>query len=242
MKNEITKQNISHIDVVILCGGKGTRLQKVINDRPKPMAQINEKPFLDIIINLFKNSGFKRFILCTGHKAEFISDYYAQLEDDVEIVISKENEPLGTAGAVKNAEDLIRSQTFMVVNGDSFCPVKLNELLAFHIRKKASLSITVVESDKTKEVGLIKLDESFRIRQFSEKTKVSGKAFTNAGIYIFEKQILSNMPKGKKISLEYDIFPCLVDSRCYGFVTNQGLIDIGTPERLKKARNMLGDT
>lgn len=88
------------VDVVILCGGKGTRLSEVVRDRPKPMSEINGRSFLDILIGYVSGFGFKRFILSVGYKADYIKDYYKNNRFSFEILFSRENEPLGTAGAL----------------------------------------------------------------------------------------------------------------------------------------------
>jgi len=115
----------SKIDVAILCGGLGTRLKNVINDRPKSMAEINGTPFLDLLIDHIAKFGFKHFILCTGHMGETIENRYAGKKPAINIEISREIQPLGTGGALKNGSQLITSNPFLVVNGDSFCAVDL---------------------------------------------------------------------------------------------------------------------
>jgi NDP-sugar pyrophosphorylase family protein len=231
------RQDTKDIDVVILCGGKGSRLQEAVSDRPKPMARIDERPFLDILIGFYKDLGLRRFVLCTGHKSECISSYYAERKDDVEIVISKEDEPLGTAGAVKNAEDLIRSRRFIVVNGDSFCPVDIEGFLKFHFEKEALMSIAVVESEDSSDKGSIRMDEFGKIEVFEEKKKTCGKVYVNAGIYLCERDVLSDIPEGRKCSMEYEIFPELTKRGLYGYAVEGDIIDIGTPRRLQKAKN-----
>ena len=123
------------VDVVILCGGKGTRLSEVVRDRPKPMSEINGRSFLDILIGYVSGFGFKRFILSVGYKADYIKDYYKNNRFSFEILFSRENEPLGTAGGVKQAENLVQSNPFLVMNGDSFCPVDLLQFLDFHSKR-----------------------------------------------------------------------------------------------------------
>lgn len=226
------------IDVVVLCGGKGTRLKEVVNDRPKPMAEINGHPFLDILIEYISSFGFRRFILCTGYMADFVRQYYSASETQVEIVFSPEDIPLGTGGAVKNAGKFIKSETFMVVNGDSFCPVKLSQFLDFHLVKDAIVSMVVTESEDVRDFGTICLDDSQRIVRFEEK-KEGKKSFINAGIYLFEKELFPIIPSNTKCSLEYDLFPALVKQKFYGYVTQEKLIDIGTPERYEQAKRIL---
>ena len=144
---------IQRTDVLILCGGKGTRLKEVMADRPKSMAANGDRPFLDILMEYFRHFGYRRFILCTGYMGHMIQSYIHTLYNDMEVVISHENHPLGTGGAVKNAETLIQSDPFLVVNGDSFCPVNLGDFLNFHMTRNAVMSMVVCESVPTKVSG-----------------------------------------------------------------------------------------
>ncbi|OGM62422.1 hypothetical protein A3A76_00340 [Candidatus Woesebacteria bacterium RIFCSPLOWO2_01_FULL_39_23] len=228
------------IDVVILAGGKGSRLRTIVSDRPKPMAEIEGKPFLDILLNHFRGMGLGRFILCTGERADFIEDYYKKKKEG-DISFSREPMPLGTGGAIKNAEALINSDPFFVVNGDSFCKVYLPQFTEFHKQKGALLSIVLIESDNTNEFGSVYLDHSNRIIGFEEKEEKNGISYINAGIYLFKKEILCMIPANTKYSLEYDLFPKLVGKEMYGFPTKAELVDIGTPARYEYAKRFFDD-
>lgn len=228
--------NLEEIDVVILTGGDGTRLRKVLSDRPKPMAEINKRPFLDILIDHISSYGFKRFILCTGYRADFIHEYYSHAKTSRKILFSEETIPLGTGGAVKNAEKFIQSNPFLVMNGDSFCPVNMYEFVDFHKQNDSLLSMVIVESENLKDFGLLVLDSSQKIINFKEKIEREGNSYINAGIYLFDKDVLSMIPQHVKYSLEYDLFPKLVGGKFYGFITKDNLMDIGTPERYEHAK------
>jgi NDP-sugar pyrophosphorylase family protein len=230
--------NNKDIDVLILCGGLGKRLRSVVSDRPKPMAEVGNAPFLDLLINYTSSFGFKRFILCIGYKGDFIKDYYSRKSNSFEMLFSEERKLLGTAGAIKNAEKLIQSNPFLVMNGDSFCKIDLNEFFNFHNSKKAILSIALTEIKENIDCGFIILDSSGKIESFIEKGKVEGSSYVNAGIYLFQKEILSLIPQNKSYSLEYDLFPILANGRIYGYITKNELIDIGTPERYEKAKRI----
>jgi NDP-sugar pyrophosphorylase family protein len=247
-----------NIDVVILCGGLGTRLENVVTDRPKSMALINNYPFMDILIGHVNMFGYNRFILCTGHMSEFIESYYEtrrkrdhslpistqatgigtrKIPSSIEILISKETCPLGTAGAIKNAEKLIHSRTFFVLNGDSFCPVNLTMFLDFHRKKSALLSLVTLHSKNPGDDGQIVLDDSGIVQCFTEKAQ-GGNGLISAGIYLFEKDVLKLIPSTSAYSLEHELFPNLIGKKFYGFLTEENLIDIGTPERLMEAKKL----
>jgi len=224
------------IDVIILCGGRGKRLRAIVNDRPKPMAEFDQRPFLSILMEYVASFGFQRFILCTGYMAETIRKYYSASSLPWEILFSEEKKALGTGGAIKRAESLIRSDPFIVMNGDSFCRLDLDKFVNFHLKKRALLSIALVDSKNNKNCGKVILDETQRIIRFKEKAISTVKHFNSVGIYLMDKDFFSYMKKGNKFSLEYDLFPCIIDKRCYGFKQDADLIDFGTPIGYKRAQ------
>ncbi len=227
------------MDAVILCGGKGTRLKSVVSDRPKPMAALNEKPFLELVINYAAGFGFRRFILCAGYMGELIEAHFAEARGDYEVVVAREAEPLDTAGAVKNAEHLIRTPRFLVMNGDSICNTDLRAFAAFHAAKKAVASVAVTKVDSPGAFGSIVKDENGRLLAFREKTG-AGTGYANAGIYIFEKTALAAVPAGVRYSMEKDFFPALAaGGGVYAYETAGRIFDIGTPEGYKEAGEKL---
>lgn len=228
------------MDVIILCGGQGTRLREVIDDRPKSMVEINGRPFLDILLDYVVRHGFSRFILCTGFKGDWIKKNYQNKRGGLTFVISDEDQPLGTAGAIKNAESLIESDLFLVLNGDSLCEIDIEDFIDFHIRKGALISVAVTRMESRAEYGVIRLDKNQKVIRFGEKIPARGNGLINAGIYVFAKKILEEIPAGQKLSLEYDLFPAILYKGLYAYVTERRLLDIGTPERLELARKYFG--
>ena len=232
--------SLSKIDVVILCGGFGKRLQNVVKDIPKPMAKIKRRPFLDILIDFIASYGFRRFILCTGYKADIIERYYRQRSDNLTIKFSREEKPLGTGGAIKNAENYIKSSPFLVANGDSFCKINLKEFVDFHFKKDAFISIAVTNTDICDDYGVITINGLQRIVEFDEKAKGYKNRLINAGVYLLQREVFSLMPKKDNFSIENDFFPKVIKKNLYAFETQESLMDIGTPERYKKAKHLLG--
>lgn len=228
---------ISNINAVILCGGKGIRLQSLVSDRAKPMALIGSKPFLDILIDYLADFAVSNVLLCCGFMAESITKYYRRNSKGMQISFSIEEKPLGTAGALKLAESRIKSNPFLVLNGDSICRVDLKDMLAFHLKHKASVTISLTKIENVRDFGSVEIDEKNKIKRFLEKKSSSAPGLINAGIYLFNREVLSMIPKNKKYSSEYDLFPQVKD--CYGYVTNSCLTDIGTKERYMKAQKTL---
>ncbi len=236
MAADITLKNIN---AVILCGGLGKRLRSVVGESQKIMAQVDGQPFLDILLTYLKIQGIKRVVLCTGYKADSVEHYYRENTQGLTIEFSREEEPLGTGGALKNAQNLIKSDSFFLLNGDSFCAADLNAFFDFHQIKKSMATVAVSKVTDGKDYGTITLDPNFKITAFKEKDQKSANAYVNAGIYCFNKQVFSLMPDQQKFSLECDLFPKLVNKDLYGFVIKEEFFDIGTPERYNQIKNIL---
>ena len=199
------------------------------------MAPVAGVPFLDFIIAYLLRSGIRDIVLCTGYRSDVIEKRYRRGVAGAKIVISREEKPLGTAGALKLAEAHIKIDPFLVLNGDSICAADLARLLRFHLNKKALASVVLTKDTGRRDAGTVLTDRSGRVVRFSEK---SGRgAFVNAGIYLLDRKVLALIPKGRKYSLEYDLFPGLKD--CYGSRSRAALLDIGVPERYKLAGKIL---
>jgi D-glycero-alpha-D-manno-heptose 1-phosphate guanylyltransferase len=224
---------------VILCGGEGKRLKGAVPDRPKPMAEVGGRPFLDIIIDYLENSGIKQITLCAGYMPGYIQDHYSKQKRKSRIAVSQENEPLGTAGALKHAEKLIACDPFFVLNGDSFIEADLSGMAEFHKRSRAAATILLSEARDARDFGSVLLGPGGKITGFSEKGQAASGGLVNAGVYLLAKKVLEMIPKGLKYSLEYELFPKI--EGLYGYVSGKGFIDIGTEERYEKAKTMFKD-
>lgn len=233
--------DIKQIDAVVLCGGLGTRLKSVLGATPKVMAQIDDKPFLDILVHHLKDQGIARVVLCTGHQAQLVESYFSNNPVGIGIEFSREENLLGTGGALKNAKERIRSDTFIVMNGDSLCKVDLKALLDFHKTKNAVASIVVSKVKDKSDFGGVGINDDLSVSAFSEKDSGAAGGYVNSGVYCFDKKVFPFMPEKNKFSMEYDVFPSLISKGIYGFCVENAFFDIGTPERLEKAKYKLGD-
>ncbi|MBN2406671.1 MAG: NTP transferase domain-containing protein [Elusimicrobia bacterium] len=221
------------IDILILCGGQGSRLSSVSGQKPKSLMPVGERAFMQVIMDEFRREGFEHFILGAGYLAEQIRDYFAGL--DYDIVFSEEKRPLGTAGGIKNAEALIKSPSFFAVNGDSLCKTGLRDFYDFHVARGCILSMVLTGSGGGRDTGRVRMDDDGRINSFMEKTSAGiSDAFVNAGIYLMKREIFGYIESNKKTSLEYEVIPSLIEKGCYGYVSEGELMDIGTPERYEK--------
>ena len=225
------------LQALILAGGLGTRLRSVIADKPKPMADVAGRPFLEYQIDWLRRHGITRIVLCVGYRAEQIQAYFQDgTRWQVDIAYAVEREPLGTAGAIKNAQTLIQG-AFLALNGDTFVDLDLDGLLEFHRAQteqddKALGTLGLVYADDTGAYGAIELDESQRIVRFREKTGRTGAGLINAGFYLLEPGILDFIPAGQKVSIEEKTFPLVLEKgwHLYGYPTQGYFVDIGTPE------------
>jgi len=228
---------------VILAGGFGTRLQTVLKDKPKPMVDIDGKPFLEYQLKELKKAKFSDVILCTGYKSESIESYFKTGEQlGISIEYSEEKVPLGTAGALKNAEYLLRNP-FLVMNGDTFIEIDFQNFFTLHIQKKSMFSIALVSNKNQPDCGSVRIDKNGRIKNFEEKKVLKDGHLVNMGVYIIDPVILNYIPKNKEYSLEKELVPDLISKgiKCYGFCFQSLFMDIGTPERLELFRKTRGN-
>ena len=214
------------MQAVILAGGLGTRLRPVTHKVPKPMVEVNGKPFLEYLILLLKKNGIDDIVLLIGHLGEQIKGYFGDgSKFGVNIKYSVEEELLGTGGAIKNAESLL-NDVFLVLNGDTYLDTDYSALISSF---KGSLGVVVVYKSEDKEVNNIRLNKNL----VAEYKKGSPLDFADAGVQIFKKDILKLMPAGK-VSLETEIYPKLIKQKqLRAFVTENKFYDIGTFKRLE---------
>lgn len=227
------------MQALILAGGFGSRLMPVINDRPKVMAPLHGRPFLEYILINLKQQGITDIILALGYLSSYIQDYFGNGKGlGIKIKYSIENIPLGTGGALKNAEKLL-TDTVLVINGDTYLDVDFQQLYDFHISKKAEVTITLTTNHHSLGRGVVGLDKNGKIISFKEsedKEDIVGN-YTNAGVYVMNKTVIRYIKRGEKVSLEKETFPALLKNKknIYGFIVANDFIDIGTPERYKMA-------
>jgi D-glycero-alpha-D-manno-heptose 1-phosphate guanylyltransferase len=227
-------------DAVILCGGRGTRLRSVVADRPKPMAALGERPFLELLLDYAAGFGYRRFVLAAGYLAEAIERHFAGGYKGLEVLVSREPGPLDTAGAVKQAEPLLRGDRLLVLNGDSFCRTDLAALEKFAQEKGAAAAVTVAGVPDIAAYGAVELAADGRVTAFREKGAAGGAGLVNAGIYLLDRALLGRVPAGEKYSMERGLLPALVEEgEVFGFKTDGTLYDIGTPEGYRLAGEQL---
>ena len=220
---------------VILIGGFGKRLRPFTLETPKPLLPVINRPFLNYQFDLLRAHGIREVILATSYRPEvFRRALGRQLSGGPRLRFVNEAKPLGTGGAIKNAQPYLR-ETVLVLNGDVLNTLDITSFLKFHRRKRADLTIALTRVKDPTLYGVVVTDAEGRIRKFVEKPswdEVESNTI-NAGAYIFEPSLLDLIPSGLAYSLERSLFPDLLERgrRVYGYVTAGYWIDIGTVDK-----------
>jgi NDP-sugar pyrophosphorylase family protein len=228
-------------EAIVLCGGAGLRLRDVTGSGPKSMATIAGRPFLELLLKQLQRSGFERAILAVGYQRDVIRAYFGERAHGLHLVYSDESSPLGTGGALRNAADLVQSDTVLIMNGDSYTDADLIQFVVDHDGSEADASMIVVPVDGRNDCGSVLLDQNDRLVRFEEKQGPSGAKYLNAGIYLVSRSLLFDIPAGLQISLERELLPRWLKEGKYvkGFVHSGMCVDIGTPERYQGAQDRL---
>jgi len=227
------------MEAIILAGGFGTRLQKIVKDVPKPMAPVNSKPFLEILLEHCLKNGISRVVFSVGYLSEQIISYFGSRYKDIEIEYSIEKEPLGTGGAVLQSMKLILAESFFILNGDTYLDVNYKDVAQYYCLYGNPIIVGCQVNDASR-YGSLKLDENNNVIGFGEKSKV-GHGIINAGCYYFPKSIFEGtIIKNQKFALEKEFLMDYVQHNevsCYLFKGK--FIDIGVPEDYFQAQQML---
>ncbi len=220
---------------VILVGGQGTRLRPLSYHTPKSMMPILNRPFLEHTLAYLKNYGVSEVILTLSYLPETIQRYLGDGANlGIRLSYFVEDNPLGTAGAVKNAEAHLAG-TFAVLNGDIFTDLDLADLVTFHRNKGAQVTIALTYVDNPSAFGVVETASSGRVRRFIEKPSPDQitSHWINAGIYILEPEVLRHVLTNSHYMFERGLFPQLLelDEPVYGYPFHSYWLDMGTPEK-----------
>jgi len=228
------------IDTIILAGGRGTRLQGIIRDLPKPLAPVNGRPFLDIILNQLNGvKAMQRVVIAAGYKSDKIIERYKECTAyRFSILFSEEQELLGTGGAIKKALVLTSSDCVLIMNGDSYVDADIDELFRCHRKNSARISIVLKEVDNAGRYGCVTVDSRNRILGFEEKRPQETRGLINAGIYFLDRSLFDRVAGNRIISFEKELLPDMIGDSAYGFVAAGKFIDIGVPEEYQKADSL----
>ena len=228
-------------DAVVLCGGAGLRLRSVTGDAPKSMASIAGRPFLELLLRQLHRHGFQRVIMAVGYQKDSIRSHFGAEACGLKVIYSEESSPLGTGGALRNAVDELESESVLVINGDSYTDVDLRQFVEQHRISGAEASLVVVPADDRRDCGYVFADARGKLTGFNEKESDRGAPYINAGIYLLSKTLLLEIPSGRQVSLERQLFPQWLEAghSIRVFFSQGGCTDIGTPERFREAQDVL---
>jgi mannose-1-phosphate guanylyltransferase/phosphomannomutase len=220
------------VKAVIMAGGQGTRLRPLTSNQPKPMLPIVNRPIMEHIVALLRKHGFTETIATVQFLGSLIRSYFGNGEDlGVHISYATEETPLGTAGSVKNAEDELRDDTFIVISGDALTDIDLRKLVDFHKRKGAIATLCLKSVPNPLEFGIVITKEDGSIERFLEKPNW-GQVFSdtiNTGIYVLEPEVFDYIPEETVFDFSHDLFPLLLDKGLplYGYVADGYWCDVG---------------
>jgi NDP-sugar pyrophosphorylase family protein len=215
------------MQIVVLCGGLGTRLRPLTEKVPKVMIPFFGKPFLEYVRRVFSAQGFRDFVLLVGYKGEQIEKYYGKT-----MVYSYDGKiPLGTGGALKKAQPLLVADEFVLVNGDTYLDMDYHDLIQeFHKSKKLAMMVVYKKRKKRNDV----LVKNGLILRYDKKTRKKVNAVW-VGIIIMKKDILKLSPKKKSFSLECEIFPKLIKKKqLAAYLTKNKFYPIGRKEQIRE--------
>ena len=235
------------MQALILAGGKGTRLRPLTVYTPKPIVPICNRPFLLYQIDTLRRAGITNITLSLSYQPFKIEQLLGDgSEHGVKIKYTTEPQPMGTAGAYKFAEELLRERT-VVFNGDILTDLDLSVVIRQHEERQAAATIVLAPVENPSAYGLVETEGDGRVRRFLEKPKPDECSVNtiNAGTYVLEPRLLDLVPANESYSFEYDLFPTLLQrgEPFYAHVPDKTYwIDIGTPARyLQVHHDLLAD-
>lgn len=231
------------MQALILAGGKGTRLRPLTLHTPKPVVPIVNRPFLLFQIDMLRKAGIQDIVLSLSYQPKKIEDVLGDGSDfGVKLKYTVEAQPLGTAGAYKNAEEHIGEST-VVLNGDVLTDIDLTKVIEFHKAREAAATIVLTRVKNPMAYGLVETGPEGQARRFLEKPKADEITCNtiNAGIYVLEPSVLDYVPESENFSFEYGVFPALLQNqeRFFAWVSDSYWLDIGTPTRYLQAHHDL---
>jgi mannose-1-phosphate guanylyltransferase len=226
---------------VVLVGGEGTRLRPITTRVPKPAAPVVCRPFIGYVLRNLAAHGVRHVVFSAGFLAQALREVAGDGSAfGLCVDYALEDGPLGTAGAIRNADGFLDDAPFLALNGDVLTDVDLSDLTAFHRRKGGAGAIYLTPVDDPRRYGLVHLRHDDSVREFLEKPGqndlppaaegVAARSLINAGVYVLEPRVLDLVPRGRPFSIERGVFPRLAEEEAlFGYVSDCYWRDIGTP-------------
>jgi mannose-1-phosphate guanylyltransferase / phosphomannomutase len=224
-----------------MAGGEGTRLRPMTANQPKPMLPVANRPIMEHVLRLLKRHGFDETIVTVQFLAALVRNYFGDGEEfGMSLQYATEEMPLGTAGSVRNAEDALRDEPFLVISGDALTDMDLTALVDFHKEKGALVTVGLARMPNPLEFGIVITHEDGRIQRFLEKP-TWGQVFSdtvNTGLYVMEPEVLAEVSPGEMVDWSGDVFPKLLErgAPLFGYISDGYWEDVGTHESYLKAQ------
>jgi len=224
--------------ILIVAGGKGTRVKEISEEIPKALFPVKGKPVVEHQIELFKKQGFKDFVFSIGYLGEKIKEYFGDGSKwGVKIGYVSEDKPLGTGGAIKNAQDLLENESdFFVAFGDLMIDMDIKKMIKFHQKNKAIITFAVHKSDHPEDSSNVEMEKSGKIIAIGRPDKgFQMTGITRTSVQVVNKKIFFYIPEGK-VSLEDEVVLLLLKAgeRVFGYYTEEFIKDMGTAKRYKE--------
>ncbi|GAA2402696.1 sugar phosphate nucleotidyltransferase [Mycobacterium sp. PDNC021] len=221
------------VDAVILVGGQGTRLRPLTLSAPKPMLPTAGVPFLSHLLARIAAAGIRHVVLGTSYKAEVFEEEFgdgSKLGLEIEYVV--EEEARGTGGGIANVAPKLRHRTAMVFNGDVLSGLDLRAMLTSHLERQADVTLHLVRVSDPRAFGCVPTDSDGVVTAFLEKTQDPPTDQINAGCYLFQREVIDEIPTGREVSVEREVFPKLLSDgfKVCGYVDASYWRDMGTPD------------
>ncbi|MEX2252522.1 MAG: NDP-sugar synthase [Thermoleophilaceae bacterium] len=225
------------MQALILAGGEGTRLRPLTRTVAKPVIPLAGRPALTFMLDWLRGHGVEEVVLSCGFLSDGVRSVLGDLYAGMRLRYVIESEPLGTAGPARLAADEgLLEDRLLILNGDVMTDLDLGAEIAQHERTGARATLALIGVEDTASYGVVPTDSDGRVEQFIEKA--GGAPPTNrinAGAYVLERDVLEQVPAGRAVSFEREVFPALIGDGLYGYEAEGYWIDIGTPERYLEA-------
>jgi NDP-sugar pyrophosphorylase family protein len=233
---------ITETPAIILAGGRGTRLQSVVSDRPKVLADVAGRPYLALVLDRLQRLGVPQAVLSTGYMAGAVEAAIGSSHGGMPVRYAREESPLGTGGGAALAASLVSAPWYLILNGDSWCETDLARFVAA-VPRDCDAGMLLTRVSDVSRYGAVHVGPDSRVESFREKETGPGDnagpdnagsdraGLINAGGYLLSRRCLDTMSGAAPLSLERDVFPVLAaQGRIYGYMVEAPFIDIGTPE------------
>ena len=228
-------------EAIILAGGLGTRLRSAVPDLPKCMAPVGGRPFISYITDFYRRAGIERFIFALGYKSAAFEAFFEAEFPQGGYAVSLEDSPLGTGGAIRQACTLATEASVLILNGDTFFRIDLDELSSFHLAHTADCSLCLKPMRDFDRFGVVELDHELRVRQFREKQAYHS-GLINGGVYALDRENFLHEDLPAIFSFEKDYLEKSLETRRIFGLEQQGFfIDIGIPEDYTRVQTAINE-